>query len=113
MLAGGDTAVFEKAVAEGTSGVNSAVAYGTDGAISALGLVALEDDKGAQIVYAPAPVVRAGVLAKYPQIEKALAPVFASLDAATLRKLNAEISLEGKDAKAVAAAYLKAKGFVK
>jgi osmoprotectant transport system substrate-binding protein len=113
VLAGGDTAVFEKAAAEGTSGVNSAVAYGTDGAISALGLVALEDDKGAQIVYAPAPVVRADVLAKYPQIEKALAPVFASLDAATLRKLNAEISLEGKDAKAVAAAYLKAKGFVK
>lgn len=113
VLAGGDTAVFEKAAAEATSGVNSAVAYGTDGAISALGLVALEDDKGAQIVYAPAPVVRADVLTKHPEIEKALAPVFASLDAATLRKLNAEISLEGKDAKAVAAAYLKAKGFVK
>jgi len=113
VLAGGDTSVFEKAAAEGTSGVNAAVAYGTDGAISALGLVALEDDKGAQIVYAPAPVIRADVLAKHPEIEKLLAPVFATLDAPTLRKLNAEISLEGKDAKAVAAAYLKDKGFVK
>jgi osmoprotectant transport system substrate-binding protein len=50
VLAGGDTAVFEKAAAEGMSGVNAAVAYGADGAISALGLVALDDDKGAQIV---------------------------------------------------------------
>jgi osmoprotectant transport system substrate-binding protein len=113
VLAGGDTSVFEKAAAEGTSGVNAAVAYGTDGAISALGLVALDDDKGAQIVYAPAPVVRAEVLAKHPEIGPALAPVFASLDAETLRKLNAEVSVDGKDAKAVAADYLKAKGFVK
>ena len=105
--------MFEKAAAENTSGVNAAVAYGTDGAISALGLIALDDDQGAQIVYAPAPVVRADALAKHPEIEKWLAPVFATLDAATLRKLNAQISLEGKDAKAVAAAYLKEKGFVK
>ena len=113
VLAGGDTAVFEKAAAEGTSGVNAAVAYGTDGAISALGLVALKDDKGAQIVYAPAPVIRADVLAKHPEIERWLAPVFASLDAPTLQRLNAEVSVDGKDAKAVAADYLKAKGFIK
>lgn len=113
VLAGGDTSVFEKAAAEGTSGVNAAVAYGTDGAIAALGLVSLEDSKGAQIVYAPAPVIREDALAKHPEIEKLLAPVFASLDAATLQKLNGEISVSGKDAKAVAAAYLKEKGFVK
>jgi len=113
VLAGGDTSVFEKAAAEGTSGVNAAVAYGTDGAIAALGLVSLEDSKGAQIVYAPAPVIREEALAKHPEIEKLLAPVFASLDAPTLQKLNGEISVDGKDAKAVAAAYLKEKGFVK
>jgi len=113
VLAGGDTSVFEKAAAEGTSGVNAAVAYGTDGAIAALGLVSLEDSKGAQIVYAPAPVIREEALAKHPEIEKLLAPVFASLDAPTLQKLNGEISVDGKDAKAVAAAFLKEKGFVK
>jgi len=86
---------------------------GTDGAIAALGLVSLEDSKGAQIVYAPAPVIREEALAKHPEIEKLLAPVFASLDAPTLQKLNGEISVDGKDAKAVAAAYLKEKGFVK
>ena len=113
VLAGGDTAVTLKAAAERISGVNAAMAYGTDGAISALGLVALEDNKGAQIVYAPAPVVRAEVLAKHPAIKDALEPVFATFDASTLRALNARISLEGQDAKQVATAYLKEKGFVK
>ncbi|MDR7377581.1 osmoprotectant transport system substrate-binding protein [Rhodoferax ferrireducens] len=112
-LAGGDTTVTIKAAAEQTSGVNAAMAYGTDGPVSALGLVILNDTKGAQPIYAPAPVVRAEVLAKYPKIKDALAPVFKSLDGPTLQSLNAKIALEGQDAKAVAAAYLKSKGFVK
>ena len=58
-MSGGNTAATLRAAAEGMSGVNAAMAYGTDGALAALGLVALRDDKGAQIVYAPAPVVRA------------------------------------------------------
>lgn len=113
VLAGGDTAVTLRAAGEKTSGVNAAMAYGTDAAISAFGLVALEDNKGAQIVYAPAPVVRAEVLAAYPDIRASLAPVFASLNADTLRALNAKIAIEGQDAKQVAAAYLAEKGFVK
>ena len=112
-LAGGDTTVTIKAAAEQTSGVNAAMAYGTDGPVSALGLLVLADTKGAQPIYAPAPVVRADVLAKYPKIQTALAPVFKSLDGPTLQSLNAKIALEGQDAKAVAAAYLKSKGFVK
>ena len=47
-LAGGDTAVTIKAAAEGTSGVNGAMAYGTDGALAALGLVIMDDPKGIQ-----------------------------------------------------------------
>lgn len=113
VLAGGDTSATEKAAAEQTSGVNAAMAYGTDGAIAALGLVALEDNKGAQIVYAPAPTVRAEVLKAHPEIQSALEPIFATLNAETLRGLNARISLEGQDAKQVAAAYLKEKGFAK
>ena len=112
-LAGGDTTVTIKAAAEQTSGVNAAMAYGTDGPVSALGLVILNDSKGAQPIYAPAPVVRADVLAKNPKIKDALAPVFKSLDGPTLQSLNAKIALEGQDAKAVAAAYLKSTGFVK
>jgi osmoprotectant transport system substrate-binding protein len=113
MLAGGDTALTAKAAAQGISGVNAAMAYGTDGPLAALGLVSLLDPKSAQPVYAPAPVVRAEVLARYPKIELLLAPVFLSLDNPTLQMLNARIALEGEDAKAVAAQYLKSKGFVR
>ncbi|MCC6196419.1 MAG: ABC transporter substrate-binding protein [Burkholderiales bacterium] len=111
-LAGGDTAVTIKAAAEGTSDVNAAMAYGTDGALAALGLVVMDDPKGIQPVYAPAPIVRADVLNRYPAIKNALAPVFRSLDTRTLQTLNARIAVEGQDAKRVAAAYLKAKGFI-
>lgn len=113
LLAGGDTAATIKAAAEQTSGVNAAMAYGTDGALAALGLVVLEDKLGVQPVYAPALVVRADVLASHPRIATLLAPLFKTLDTATLQRLNAQIALEGRDAKKVAADYLKAKGLIK
>lgn len=113
VLAGGNTAATIRAAAEQTSGVNAAMAYGTDGALAALGLVVMSDPKGAQIVYAPAPLVRAAVLEKHPAIKTLLEPVFASLDLATLQTLNAKIAVEGQDAKQVATGYLKDKGFLK
>ncbi|MEJ7669703.1 MAG: ABC transporter substrate-binding protein [Casimicrobiaceae bacterium] len=113
VLAGGDTAVTIKAAAEQTSGVNAAMAYGTDGALAALGLVILDDPKGVQPIYAPSAIIRADVLAKHPRIRDALAPVFKSLDGPTLQTLNAKIAVEGQDAKQVAATYLKSKGFIK
>ena len=88
------------------------MAYGTDGALVALGLVALEDDKGAQLVYAPAPVVRETVLRQHPEIETALNPVFATLTLATLQKLNAAIAVDGQEAREVASSYLKSKHFL-
>ena len=106
-LSGGNTAATERAAAEGTSGVDAAMAYGTDGELAALGLMALEDDKGAQVVYAPAPVVRQTVLQQHPEIAKLLDPVFAGLTLETLQRLNAQIAVDGEDAGAVAAAYLK------
>jgi osmoprotectant transport system substrate-binding protein len=111
-LSGGNTSATLRAAAEGTSGVNAAMAYGTDGALAALGLTALEDDKGAQVVYAPAPVVREAVLQQHPDIAKLLDPVVASLTLETLQQLNAKIAVEGEDAAAVAAGYLKSKHFL-
>lgn len=112
-LAGGDTTVTIKAAAEQTSGVNAAMAYGTDGPVAALGLVVLDDTKGVQPIYAPAPIIRAEVLDKHPKIRDLLAPVFRTLDGPTLQSLNARIALGGEDAKKVAASYLKSKGFTK
>lgn len=111
-LSGGNTAATLRAAAEAMSGVNAAMAYGTDGAIAALGLTALEDDKGAEVVYAPAPVVREAVLQQHPEIARLLDPVFATLTLETLQRLNAGIAVDGEDAAAVAVAYLKSKGFL-
>jgi osmoprotectant transport system substrate-binding protein len=112
-LATGDTAVTEKAAADGSQGANAAMAYGTDGTISALGLVVLTDPKGAQPIYQPAPTFRAEITKKYPEIAGILDPVFAKLDLATLQTLNKAIAVDGKDAKTVAAEWLKTNGFVK
>jgi osmoprotectant transport system substrate-binding protein len=111
-LSGGNTAATLRAAAEGISGVNAGMAYGTDGELAALGLSALCDDKGAQIVYAPAPVIRQAVLDDHPEIAAALVPVFASLSLETLQALNARIAVAGEDAGAVAADYLKQKHFL-
>jgi len=113
ILSGGNTAQTEKAAAEGTDGVNLAMAYGTDGALAALGLWVLEDTKGVQPVYQPAPIVRGEVFNRYPEIEGILNPVFQGLDLVTLQTLNAKIAIEGQDAATVAKDYLEEKGFLK
>jgi len=105
-LPGGDTAVTARAAAENISGINAGMVYGTDGALSALDLVVMSDPQRAQIVYEPAPVIRAPILERHPAIPAALDPLFAALDAATLRRLNAEVAVEGRTAEAVAAAWL-------
>jgi osmoprotectant transport system substrate-binding protein len=111
-LSGGNTAATLRAAAEGMSGVDAAMAYGTDGAVAALGLVVLADDKGAQIVYAPAPVVRQAVLQRYPEIATLLDPVFASLTLGRLQRLNAAIAVDGASAETVAVSYLKSRRFL-
>jgi osmoprotectant transport system substrate-binding protein len=113
VLAGGDTAATMRAASEGISGVNAAMAYGTDGAIAALQLVVLADPKGAEIVYEPAPVLRAATLAAHPQIATLLDPVFRSLTLERLQHLNAQIAVDGIDPRAVASGYLAAQGFAK
>ncbi len=111
-LAGGNTSATMRAAAEHISGVDAAMAYGTDGALAALGLVALRDDKGAQIVYRPAPVVRGATSRAHPEIAALLDPAFASLTLEKLQVLNAKISVDGLDAGHVAQDYLSAMGFI-
>ena len=112
-LATGDTAVTEKAVAQGTSGANAAMAYGTDGTLSALGLVVLTDPKAAQPIYQPAPTLRKDVYDKYPEIATILDPVFSKLTLQTLQDLNGQIQVQAKDPKTVATTWLKQQGFLK
>lgn len=112
-LSGGNTAQTEKAVADGTDGVNFGMAYGTDGALADLGLVVLTDDKEAQLVYWPVPIANKAIVDKYPEIATLLQPVMDSLDLAKLQELNARIQVNGEAAKVVATDYLTKSGFVK
>lgn len=112
-LVGGDTSATIRAAAEGISGVNTAMAYGTDGALAALGLAVLADDKGAQTIYRPAPVIRAALLAQHPEIAAILDPAFRSLTLEKLQELNAKIAVDGEDPESIATAYLLAAGFLK
>lgn len=113
VLSGGDTAQTEKAVADGTNGVNLGMAYGTDGALSELGLVVLTDDKGAQLVYWPTPTIRTEVLSKYPEIATLLDPIFKSLTLEKLQELNARLQVNGEAADVVAKDFLETSGFNK
>ncbi len=112
-LSGGDTAATIAAAANATNGANAAMVYGTDGGIAPSNLVVLEDDKGVQPVYQPAPIVREAVLKEYPQIETLLKPVFEKLDLTTLQELNGRVQVGGEPAKAVAEDFLKRNGFLK
>ena len=74
ILSGGDTAATIQAAARGTSGVNAAMVYGTDGGVAATGLKVMEDDQGVQPVYEPTPIVRAEILEEYPEIAAGAEP---------------------------------------
>ena len=113
ILAGGDTAATIAAAARGTSGTNAAMVFGTDGSLTAAGLVVMDDDRHVQPVYQPAPVVRGAVLRAHPEIAAALDPVFRRLDLDTLRDLNGRVQLAGEPASSVAADFLARNGFVR
>lgn len=113
VLAGATPPQTQQAAASGTGGVNAAMAYGTDGTLSALKMVALKDPKGAQAVYQPSPIIRTETLRANPQITALLGKAFAGLNASVMQGLNAQVALEGRTAQDVAGAYLKSKGLIK
>ena len=112
VLSGGDTAATIQAAANGTSGANAAMVYGTDGALAFADLTVLRDDLSVQPVYQPAPIIRAEVLAEYPQIAGLLRPAFAGLDLQTLQELNGQVQVEGIPAAEVAQNYLSQAGLL-
>jgi osmoprotectant transport system substrate-binding protein len=113
VLAGGETAATIAAAAAGTNGANTAMVYGTDGGIAAARLQILEDDRHAQPVYAPVPIIREAVLRQHPQIAAIVKPLMDSFDSETLQQLNARVQINGESDEAVAVDYLKSKGWLK
>ena len=113
VLAGGDTSATIRAAAERTNGTNTAMVYGTDGAVVASGLEVLDDDRHDQPVYAPVPIVREAVLSAHPEIASLVKPLMESFDEETLRALNARVQIDGEPPVSVAEAYLKSKGLLR
>ncbi|HUO94897.1 MAG TPA: glycine betaine ABC transporter substrate-binding protein [Steroidobacteraceae bacterium] len=113
VLAGGDTSATIRAAAERTSGTNTAMVYGTDGAVAFFHLQVLDDDRHDQPAYAPVPIIREATLKTYPQIASIVRPLMESFDRETLQALNARIQLNGEPPVTVAADYLRSRGFLK
>jgi len=93
---------------EGDAGVG----FTTDSQLASDELVVMEDPKSIWPFYYPAPVVRSDVLEKSPKMEGVLNEVSASLDAETMRELNAQVDIEQEDPEDVASEYLEEKGIV-
>ena len=109
-LPGGETTATLRAAAQGVSGVNASMAYGTDGALAVLDMAVMADTRRAQSVYEPAPVARAAVLERHPGIAPALSRVFSALSLERLRALNAEVVVEGRPPRDVARRHLQREG---
>ena len=88
------------------------VGFTTDGQLASDELVVMEDPKSIWPFYYPAPVVRSDVLEKNPKMKGVLNEVSASLDAETMRKLNAQVDIEQEEPEDVAKEYLEDKGLV-
>ncbi len=111
-VASGDTTQTEKAASDGTDDVNAAMAYSTDGGLSAFDLVVLTDNLSVNPIYAPAPRVRGEIIEKFPEIADILNPVFESLSLETLQALNGKTAVEGQSPRDVAREYLEENNFL-
>jgi osmoprotectant transport system substrate-binding protein len=88
------------------------VGFTTDSQLASDELVVMEDPKSIWPFYYPAPVVRSDVLEQNPKMEEVLNSVSETLDAETMRKLNARVDIEQEDPEDVAAEFLQEKGIV-
>lgn len=103
----------EQLLHEGTDGVNASMVYSTSGLCYAYNQVILEDPEHVSPVYSPAPIIRADILKKYPDIANILNAVFESISQEEMIKMNAEVQVDGKSGMDVALAHLKKENLVK
>ena len=99
-----DLNLIYRAVAAGEIDVTAGDA--TSGLIDALGLVVLDDDRRYFPVYDAAPVARAALLLKYPQVAEALRALEGRIPAAEMRKMNRAVDEGKQDPGVVVRAYL-------
>jgi glycine betaine/choline ABC-type transport system substrate-binding protein len=99
-----DLGLTYRALADGK--VDVIAGNSTDGQIAALGLVALDDDRGYFPPYQAAPVIRGRTLAAHPQLAATLTELGGRISDAEMRRLNALADVEHRDIATVARTWL-------
>ena len=79
----------------------------TDGLISALGLVVLEDDRHYFPPYDAVPIVRPELFRRYPAAQVAFDALAGKITADEMRKMNYAVDGEKKEAAAIVQSFLK------
>jgi osmoprotectant transport system permease protein len=87
--------------------VDVVTAYTSDGRIDALGLVVLEDSKGAIPPYDAVVLAGSRIARDSPDVLAAVASLSGRIDASRMRALNRRVDESGKSAKAAAEEFLK------
>jgi osmoprotectant transport system permease protein len=100
-----------KALQSGNADV--VLGFATDWEIAFYDLAVLEDDKGYFPNYHGAPLVRADVLERHPEIGKVLNRLKGQIDDATMRRLNFQVARERRREAEVAREFLKGKGLLR
>jgi len=106
-----DTGAIYQATKDGQCMVGEV--FATDGRIGALGLMVPTEDISYFPPYNAALTMTDATAKKYPQLVKALAPIAAKINNATMQNLNARIDVLGEDADTVAKSFLSASGLLK
>ncbi|MEV4225142.1 glycine betaine ABC transporter substrate-binding protein [Nonomuraea sp. NPDC049725] len=84
----------------------------TDGRLEALHLALLEDDRHFFPLYHPSVTIRGPVAREHPEIARVFAPISAKLTDAVIRKLNAQVDVDGDVPVLVARDWLRSQGFI-
>lgn len=90
--------------------VDVALLFTSDPSIQVNDLVLLEDDKKLMLADNLVPVVRNDLLTKAPGLADLINPFMAKLTQEALTDLNKQVTVDGKDSKSVAGAWLAANG---
>jgi osmoprotectant transport system substrate-binding protein len=86
--------------------------YTTDGRLKDFKLRVLEDDKHFFPFYNAAPVLRADVLQKHPELKTLFEPISDLLDDKTMQALNAQVDIEQEPPQRVAQRFLREHGLL-
>jgi osmoprotectant transport system substrate-binding protein len=105
-----DPGLKYKAMQEGSA--DCAIAFSTDGQISAFGLILMEDDKGLWPPYNVAPVVRAETLEAYPDVADTLNRLAPAITTEEITALNWKVDGDKQEYADVAREFLRAKSLI-